>query len=106
MFDLKEETRRKGMAVGAHASWWGAFILTLVHVGGYTPRSFAAVIVLLIGAGISFGLSLSRARLTDTIVGAFRTGMIASQQAMEETARRSTEEMMTHHNRREQSEDE
>lgn len=83
MVELSENTRRRVAATLAHGGWWGALLLTGMHVstlGPDTPRSFGVVIVLFIGVAIAASLARSRMRLTDTITAVFQTGLEVSRQ--------------------------
>lgn len=69
-----EERRRIATRLAAHSSWWLAAVVTFGRATGYLADPWVAVLVLLVGAGISTSLALSRQRLSDTIVAAFHAG--------------------------------
>lgn len=77
----KEDRRFNATRVLAWGGWLGAFALTVVLSLDVVPddsvssRVLLLAIILLMGAGIAAGLSLSRQKLTSTIVEVFVTGL-------------------------------
>lgn len=78
-FHLPEATHRAVMRTIAHVSWWSALLVTVLRVTDSIPTNFGPIVVLLIGTGVSASVSLTRARLADTITSAFDVGLRLSQ---------------------------
>lgn len=84
--DMDEDARFQVYRIGAHGSWWGALILTVIltvmNLSANPlepPNTFQRIagifIVFLIGVGIALGSALARMRLADTIADVFETGL-------------------------------
>lgn len=80
-----EDTRYKIYRVGAHVAWWTAFtwtaVITYISLNQDSmtpPSSFQRVsglgIILLMGVAIALGSTLSRMRLSATILAVFEAG--------------------------------
>lgn len=88
---MSEETKRLMARIVA----WGGWLVTLVYAYlramHIIPQSWSIFAVMAIGAAILAGLSLSRQRLTDTIVGALRMGYELAREEHDDIYRRLRE---------------
>lgn len=95
---MTEAFKRNAVKVGAWTSWLAALFSTFwITIGfGLMPdddrRKFGVVVVLFIGIAIRLGQASSRYKLSDTIVGALKTGYDLS----EENAKRRLQRTEAH----------
>lgn len=98
-----EDRRYLVFKIGAHVCWWLAFAwavgLTWARVAadpttppGTFERVSSIFIILLMGAAISLGSSLSRMRLARTITDVFEAGMTVAAHAARETYKNDQED--------------
>lgn len=77
---MKQETRHRAALVGAWGGWLTATGLTALRVTDQIGQAVGIVIVLFIGVAIACGMTLSRMRLSATIVATFQAGILAAEQ--------------------------
>lgn len=81
-----EDGKRRSVKTVAWASWLTALFGTMWVTFGFGVgesdfrRQFGVVVVMFIGVAIASGLSLSRQKLSDTIVAALKTGYDLSEE--------------------------
>lgn len=86
-----EDVGRYYGRVGMWAAWTGAVTLTGLRVAGALPQHYAVLVLVLIGIAITLGQAQVRAKLSDSIVGAFETGMRESERARMEAVQEVVE---------------
>jgi hypothetical protein len=70
-----EDLRYRVTVSIAWLAWVSAGIGTVITVFGVSPRPLGALVVMLIGVGVTASLALSRMRLAETITEVFVTGL-------------------------------